>query len=443
MTDRFIYGSHNVASSEIFISNRAARTYDRHTLYLISGPGTEQQLTAFFDDLLKQVKKFVPDLDCRFRVNVILNKENRNTGITYVYLVDSRAYFMILGKNPDGTERVVYEETEQEKENEKAKANQETFTEEEFNAMTSEERTAHFNALFFFDKKDLEESWAEEEEETISPKIRKELGSAIRAMNVPYTASQKKQLEAINIVKGVDTPIPDGFGVVVQPSFVILDDDTDVLRHVLYISNVPEGVTESDLQDYFSIYNNNHLGSWIVKHKGSTFERPYPGVRISEREVVIKRNNEASNSSQYKPRVVHEKKIVRQAFIVFSSNTHDALFALQMTKKITLKGHPMYTCQCRENVFEFEENRIRQELLVKHEMERKERKRVGNPNHLPKAVENSDGFTPAKGAWGSGKLVIKDTPVEKQKATSKPTSRFTSNNMFSMLSSSENNEDDE
>lgn len=430
MTDNFVYGAHKAASSEIMGLDRSSMTYDRHTLYLMSGPGTEKQLTEFFKDLLQQVKRFVPDLDCRFKTNVILNREGGNTGISYVYIVDSRAYFMILGKNPDGSDRVIYEESEEEKA--KSVQGQKPLTEDELNKMSDEERTKRFNDLFSGGLDD-EGSWAVDDEIT-SPKVRKELGSAVRAVNLSYTEEQKRVMRADKANKGDKTPVPESFGIIIKPSYVDLDDKPDESRNVLYLSDIPEDITEEDLTNFFSIFNNNHVGAWIVKCKSAIFTRPYPGVRISKREVTVKRPIKASDSSSsYKPEVVYEKKTIRQAFIVFSPNNNDGLFALQMTKKFNLKGRQLYTMRCKTSVFETEEKRIVEELMGKHDHDRREKKRMGDPSRVPKAIEDPAGFKQPKGAWGAGKLVIKNDPIEQQK-TNKTGKQFASTNMFSMLS---------
>ena len=81
--------------------NKEDKFYDTHTLFCRTGPASEKQLVDYFEKITSN--------ECKIHVNVIKN------GIAYIYVESSRVYYMLLGKNPDGTDRIVYKECDQNK----------------------------------------------------------------------------------------------------------------------------------------------------------------------------------------------------------------------------------------------------------------------------------------------------------------------------------------
>jgi hypothetical protein len=82
---------------------------DSHTLYVTSGPATNDDLRSSFLKALKRVAKTLnkPSLArCQFEVNLIRDRDDNPYGFGYLYVSDPAVYHLLLGRNPDGTERV-------------------------------------------------------------------------------------------------------------------------------------------------------------------------------------------------------------------------------------------------------------------------------------------------------------------------------------------------
>jgi hypothetical protein len=83
--------------------------YNKHFLKIVNGLANEKQVSDMLDDAYKQALKYVPDLIGGFIINLI-----PNLGYGFVWLMDERFVNMLLGKNPDGTERleVIYNDSD-------------------------------------------------------------------------------------------------------------------------------------------------------------------------------------------------------------------------------------------------------------------------------------------------------------------------------------------
>lgn len=79
--------------------------YDEHTI-LIKHQGLDDDMLKAI--LKKEIRK-VGRSNGNFTINNIKNYKDELLGIAFAYLADSRVYYTLIGKNPDGTERVVYE----------------------------------------------------------------------------------------------------------------------------------------------------------------------------------------------------------------------------------------------------------------------------------------------------------------------------------------------
>jgi hypothetical protein len=80
--------------------------YDKHTLYLRSGDLSSGQVQQALRNCLNSyVKEHKDKISCKFIVNTILDREDRNVGLSYVYVDREEVYNMLCGKNKDGTSR--------------------------------------------------------------------------------------------------------------------------------------------------------------------------------------------------------------------------------------------------------------------------------------------------------------------------------------------------
>lgn len=92
---------------------RVSKIYDDHTLYVKCGDATAEQISnAFYCALTTYLENSSDPIetDCRFRVQMVVNKQGQCLKKAFVYVTDSRIYYMLLGKNHDGTDRIEYRE---------------------------------------------------------------------------------------------------------------------------------------------------------------------------------------------------------------------------------------------------------------------------------------------------------------------------------------------
>jgi|LakMenEpi03Aug12_release.lakeMendotaPanAssembly.Ray.scaffolds.fasta_scaffold157991_3 hypothetical protein len=81
--------------------------YDYHTLNVKCYNATLEQIKNVFNNAFEKYKlNHNKNIECSFYYNLILNKEGVSYGIAFVYVSNKEVYNMILGKNPDGTERL-------------------------------------------------------------------------------------------------------------------------------------------------------------------------------------------------------------------------------------------------------------------------------------------------------------------------------------------------
>lgn len=83
--------------------------YDNHTLYVRYYSATLDQLKVIFNNaLINYNKNHNKNTECSFYYNLIIDRNGESYGIAFIYVSNSQVYNMILGKNPNGTERIKY-----------------------------------------------------------------------------------------------------------------------------------------------------------------------------------------------------------------------------------------------------------------------------------------------------------------------------------------------
>ena len=83
------------------------RFYDEHCLYVDSGVASTQQVSECMKKAILQAEKVLKrDTKCRFKINLLVNREGEYFGYGYVWVSSTEIYWMLLGRNPDGTERI-------------------------------------------------------------------------------------------------------------------------------------------------------------------------------------------------------------------------------------------------------------------------------------------------------------------------------------------------
>ena len=244
--------------------------YDDHTLYVRCGNATSKQV----EDAFHQALKMQPNYKTDIIVQIVENRDCLPLGYAFVYISNPEVYYMFLGKNPDGSDRIKY--------------------------VDCVSNTKKENC----EKEIVSKDWADIAEPiSIAEKSWSEYGvyhdkesssKCTKAQKIKVTDDPLLQLPVIHfdnqkIVMSVDRAKANNI------------DEQRHMPNILKCKNLPNWVTKSMLKEKFSPF--------ASKNKKS--EANYPIVNIDD-----SRNG-------------------RNAFITFDPKTHDAYFALHMTKKTT------------------------------------------------------------------------------------------------------------
>ena len=90
----------------------ATSSYDSHTLYILCGFSSLSELKRNLDRAIEEAGVILKEkLDCRYLIKLVQNQKIVDASSAYVYLTDSRVYYMLLGFNPDGSKHVKVTET--------------------------------------------------------------------------------------------------------------------------------------------------------------------------------------------------------------------------------------------------------------------------------------------------------------------------------------------
>jgi len=74
------------------------------TLYVVTGVAHKVQVEQIFEQAINDAKTLIPSLNCSVHINFLL-KQNSYAGIAYVDVSHPSVYYMLLGMNPDGSDR--------------------------------------------------------------------------------------------------------------------------------------------------------------------------------------------------------------------------------------------------------------------------------------------------------------------------------------------------
>jgi len=265
------------------------RFYDEHTLYLECGVANEQQIIDSVKTVIAQAEKLLNRrLNRSFNVNVVMGKNGEYLGYCYLRLASTEIYWMLLGRNHDGTER--FEERI------------------EFSQKKNENFQADKNEKFEVDK-----TWYErtlEEDAKIQQIIKRQLPPLLSLPGYKYEDDQINHLKKISV-----SPIPEMGYFIVSRGYAT-DAPPGATRHRLCARNLPKWVTEKMLKDVFVSYVSDSKKIGITYFERQEISDTYPIIHII---------NNYKNSQN-------------TVFVSFDPSTKDAIFALLMTKKIILNN---------------------------------------------------------------------------------------------------------
>ncbi len=321
------------------MSNNRSKYYDNRTLYVTSGVAREGQLHRALRMAIKngeenlykeQLTKFLTDnnidldidstlsneeqnnfvvghlndleitypekesLECRIRVNLIVNKSGNYYGFGYIHVSKENVYWMLLGKNPDGSDRVL----------EYPDPNWTPPSPKE--ALTEEEEMERYSGMKWYEI-------AEEEDKYVQPVIREILPPLMEVPGYEYDEMQYRHHQDVALKDGKDPATVPTTGYFELSRAYARDVDQGKMGNVLCARQVPDWIPPVAFKNIFQDYANDNTTKHIVK--GSDGDQPkydtYPMISLID----------------------GKKDGGKIVFITFENDTRDAIFALLMTRK--------------------------------------------------------------------------------------------------------------
>jgi hypothetical protein len=264
--------------------------YDANTLYIKSGVAYPHQVAQSLRNAVAEASKILGEpLETKFKINLIVLRDNRPVGYGYIRLTNSKVYNILCGKNTDGSER--YEEYE----------------DPDWVAPEESEST----------------DWADMMDDEC-PTIKKYLEPIVKLQGYKLDDKQKTMLkdQMIETAKhdgtyreGMTFEINDFENFEVSSAFVYQVED-NLCDNILCARKIPTTINETMLKNFFTPYVSDSKTKVKRRQRGQMVQDTYPFVTI---------NNE------------------RIAFVTFDPKTNDAQFALLMTKKVEMNdaGKPV------------------------------------------------------------------------------------------------------
>ena len=278
--------------------------YNPHILHVKSGVAYDWQLLNSLKAALSEAeRKLGRQIDCKYNVNIIVGRNGKLYGLGYIWVTNEEVYYMLMGKNPDGTDRVEYIP--------------DPFWKTPLKPLEDAlEEIDELCSSSWADYCEAEDSIVEQYEPRM---VKKYLPPLIELPGYDYDAEQLKYIQALAIEQGHQGEVPKKGYFHISPAFV-QDIDEKYCRNVLCARNVPMWITEKDLKSAFVPYVSDSKTPISRKSKGVKVTDTYPFVCINEKRV---------------------------AFITFNPSTRDAQFALLMMRKVSMtkmNGKEKQTC---------------------------------------------------------------------------------------------------
>ena len=290
------------------------KAYDNHTLFIKCDCATVEQIrTAFRESLTTYQTSIGKHLECRFRVNLVENREGNSFGIAFVFVTNPAVYHMLMGKNPDGSDRIKYIDDP----SWVAPTDTELTNDSGWSAISEPVFVPDMN---WSDEMELEEEYKrqlyEKETRDICPKITSQLDPLMVLPPFKLTQEQmekkRAKISADNQGKPnfdpklIEIPELAYFGV---DRAMVMPTDPMYMPNILRCKSVPLWVNNDDLKIQFAPYANDSKTFQDRLVKGRHTDETYPFVNINQDRI---------------------------AFVIFDPSTHDAQFALHMMRKTVI-----------------------------------------------------------------------------------------------------------
>lgn len=267
---------------------------DGHTVFVkcLKSLTSNDIVDRFKTFLSKYINESGDKIECDYYVNIITNKDDISFGLAFVYITNSEVYYMLFGKNKDGSERCEYIDDPKwiDPPKIRARSNSLKLLEDKKNSLSNSDSLLKVDWSIMMD--------ADEEHE------RKEM--LIKNRHVCPKIKVPLEPLIVPVVNGTNLYNEEFYIEPALPS----DVENTCYNHIIKATNVPENITIDDLNNKFRPLITDRTSTYKKKYKGKITEYEYPYIIITND---------------------------RTAFIIFDENTNDAKFAIHMAKKTIVK----------------------------------------------------------------------------------------------------------
>lgn len=276
--------------------------FDNHTVFVTNiGPTNAEQLSKAFREYFDKASK---KLGIRggakywgdWKINIVRNREEKPIGVAYVFFMKPEAYYVILDRNTDGSERTMEVDNPDYKE-----------SDDEMDFDTNMD----FSSMSF-----SEMSWGDMCSAKVSKTINVKIEEPIADFpEIKLTKEQMKSYDGEYVQMNVR-----------RCKAVVPDCTYD--KYTLMCAKAPVWINKAKIEELFRPY---------VTCKRD-LDNGYPKVTIVKGNNKISRNKNGWNdSSDNDWKKVSSKPTTCKIFVKFNSTSNDSMFALLMNKKITLE----------------------------------------------------------------------------------------------------------
>lgn len=284
------------------------RHYNESTLYVLSGIARQDQLESALKAVFKQIRDHYPEdgyETAHFMANVITDTKGNIYGYSYVWVSDPRIYYMLIGRNPDGSER--YEEYE------------------DPDWVAPSEARPEATMTLGVNWADITEEEEELDEKYTRPIIRRQLPPLVRLPGYRYDEDQLKKATEMVVAKAspeekeTAVSVPKVGYFEVSRSWVS-DVDEEDSETTLCCRAAPTWVDEEMIRPFFERYSTDReIRHGIVNGVKGIYSYP-----------VFTFGN-SKNKYTGEP--------CKMVYVLYSNLCpHDASFALQMTRKFMIEN---------------------------------------------------------------------------------------------------------
>lgn len=324
------------------MSEYPGENHDEHTLYLFCSDYTEEQISSVIREAINKYLATLPtghDINSQFKINIVTKHTGERLGHAYLFIRDKRLYWVLLGRNPDGSERVEYVDDQ----------NWQPTESDDQSAVPIDPMEQNTDGLSWADLSELEDKYNQAMERKVKKVAPKIMITQDPLTTIPPIKLNEKQLQSRRSDEKEEVPTTEFMKI--RRCIVFFPEEgrsKNVIKAKINFEGAKvEDLKAEDLKVMFSPYasDTKTLGQRNVN--GIQRNEAYPWVDI------VRVNNSRNGRDE----------MTSIVFVTFDPKTLDALFALTMVKRfeITVKGvkQTLYFDTAHINDRDFPNNNVR------------------------------------------------------------------------------------